>query len=371
MASLRHDDVAVFLRRAEGTAKILGTKVEQFSNRVRLLPRRPSGVYATRPTAPLAEPAPSFAAEEPVAREREEELALAAEELRVQQDQLELACELLERERAKYMDLFEQSPDAYVATDTAGSITNANIAAGALFGVEPSMLLGKPLISFVARQDTRMFREQLRDLRDASDVRSMTLRMRPRGGGVFVVALCVRVVRGLRAKAMAFRCTLRKSDAPSVTASWLDQLVALTSREAACSDVVDLAEHIEHALNAVRGDAAARNVRVVLFRAQDMARPIARRGAAAPACGGSIGSRRSYPQRQGAPRARRGRRRAGPARRDTRCRPRRRADDSNTLAPAGLVEPAPISAGPSKAFVDVDGRGNKARPWADWFLESV
>ncbi len=264
MASLRHDDVAVFLRRAEGTAKILGTKVEQFSNRVRLLPRRPSGVYATRPTAPLAEPAPSFAAEEPVAREREEELALAAEELRVQQDQLELACELLERERAKYMDLFEQSPDAYVATDTAGSITNANIAAGALFGVEPSMLLGKPLISFVARQDTRMFREQLRDLRDASDVRSMTLRMRPRGGGVFVVALCVRVVRGLRAKAMAFRCTLRKSDAPSVTASWLDQLVALTSREAACSDVVDLAEHIEHALNAVRGDAAARNVRVVL-----------------------------------------------------------------------------------------------------------
>jgi PAS domain S-box-containing protein len=258
MASLRHDDVAVFLRRAEGTAKILGTKVEQFSNRVRLLPRRPSGVYATRPTPPLTEPAPGFVAEEPVAREREEELALAAEELRVQQDQLELACELLERERAKYMDLFEQSPDAYVATDTGGSITNANIAAGALFGVEPSLLLGKPLISFVARQDTRVFREQLHDLRDALDVRSMTLRMRPRGGGVFVVALCVRVVRGLRGKPIAFRCTLRKSDAPSVTASWLDQLVALTSGEAECSDVVDLAEHIDRALNAVRGDAAAR-----------------------------------------------------------------------------------------------------------------
>ncbi|HXN33925.1 MAG TPA: PAS domain-containing protein [Polyangiaceae bacterium] len=264
MSSLRHDDVAVFLRRAEGTAKILGTKVEQFSSRVRLLPRRPSGVYATRPASLAAEPAPSLQTAEPVVREREEELALAAEELRVQQDQLELACELLERERAKYMDLFEQSPDAYVATDMAGLITNANVAAGALFGVEPGLLVGKPLISFVARQDTRAFREELRELKDAPDVRSMTLRMRPRGGGVFVVALCVRVVRGLRGKPMAFRCTLRKTDTPSVNASWLDDLVALTARESASSDVVDLAEHLDHAANAVRGAAAARSVRVVL-----------------------------------------------------------------------------------------------------------
>lgn len=264
MSSLRQDDVVVFLRRAEGTAKILGTKVEQFSNRVRLMPRRPSGVYATRPTSLPPELLAAPESEEPVVREREEELALAAEELRVQQDQLEVACELLERERAKYMDLFEQSPDAYVATDTGGSITNANMAAGALFGVEPSLLVGKPLISFVARQDTRSFREQLRELKDAPDVRSMTLRMRPRGGGVFVVAFCVRVVRGLRGKPMAFRCTLRKTDAPPVNASWLDEIVALSTRESASSCFVDLSEHLEYASNAVRSAAAARNVRVVL-----------------------------------------------------------------------------------------------------------
>jgi PAS domain S-box-containing protein len=262
MGSLRHDDVAVFLRRAEGTAKILGTKVEQFSNRVRLLPRRPSGVYATRPTSAPPEPAASSHLSEIAAGD--EELTLAAEELRVQQDQLELACELLERERAKYMDLFEQSPDAYVATDTSGSITNANVAAGALFGVEPGLLVGKPLISFVARQDTRAFREQLRDLKDAPDLRSMTLRMRPRGGGVFLVALCVRVVRGLRGKSMSLRCTLRKTDALAATASWLDELVEHATGQNGSSEVVDLAEHLERAANAVRGAAAARSVRVVL-----------------------------------------------------------------------------------------------------------
>ena len=283
MVSLRHDDVAVFLRRAEGTAKILGTKVEQFSNRVRLMPRHPSGVYATRPTSPFSVPGEirrtearspvperefvperELAPEREFVPEREEELALAAEELRVQQDQLELACELLERERAKYMDLFEQSPDAYLATDIGGSITNANLAAGALFGVEPGQLVGKPLISFVARQDTRTFREQLRELREATDVHSMTLRMRPRGGGVFLVAFCVRVVRGLRGKPMAFRWTLRKTDAPAATPSWLDELVALSTRERVSGEVVDLADQLERASHAVSSVAAARNIRVIL-----------------------------------------------------------------------------------------------------------
>jgi PAS domain S-box-containing protein len=272
MVGLRQDDVAVFLRRAEGTAKILGTKVEQLSNRVRLMPRHPSGVYATRPASPPSgaaeirktEGQPSIPPERDFAAEREEELALAAEELRVQQDQLELACELLERERAKYMDLFEQSPDAYVATDTGGSITNANLAAGALFGVEPSLLVGKPLISFVARQDTRAFREQLRELKGEPDVRSMTLRMRPRGGGVFVVAFCVRVVRGLRGRPMAFRCTLRKTEAPAAMPSWLDELVALSTRESASVEVVDLADQLERASDAVSSVTAARSVRVLL-----------------------------------------------------------------------------------------------------------
>ncbi len=263
MGSLRYDDVAVFLRRAEGTAKILGPKVERLSNRVRLMPRRPSGVYATRPTAFPSEASTATQTDEPQTTEREEELALAIEELRVQQDQLELACELLERERAKYMDLFEQSPDAYVATDTGGSITDANAAAGGLFGAEPSALVGKPLITFVARQDTRTFRDRLRQLREARGVQSMVLRMRPRRGAVFLVEFCVRVVRGLRGRPMALRCTLRKTDAPAVSTPWLQEIVALSTREVS-PGVVDLAEHLESASNALRSAAAARNVRVVL-----------------------------------------------------------------------------------------------------------
>lgn len=254
MASLRHDDVAVFLRHAGDTAKRLGTKVDQFSSRMRLQARTPSGVFATAERSVPSD-------EQPVG---EQDLALAAEELRVQQDQLELACELLERERAKYMDLFEHAPDAYVATDVAGSITNANIAAGVLFGVEPGSLIGKPLISFVARQDTRAFRERLRELKDAPDVRAMTLRMRPRGGEVFAVTLCMQTVLGLRGKPMAFRCTLRRADMFAPSAAWLEELGSVATWRDGPTEVVDLAELLEHASNTVRAAAAARGVRVVL-----------------------------------------------------------------------------------------------------------
>jgi PAS domain S-box-containing protein len=255
MASLRHDDVAVFLRHAGDTAKRLGTQVDQFSTRMRRQQAKtPSGVFpTTERSAPPDEP--------PVGAQ---DMALAAEELRVQQDQLELACELLERERAKYMDLFEHAPDAYVATDVAGSITNANIASGVLFGVQPGSLIGKPLISFVARQDTRAFRERLRELKESPDVCAMTVRMRPRGGDVFAVTLRMQAVLGLRGKPMAFRCTLRKADLSAAPVAWLEELGSVATLRDAPRDVVDLAEHLEHASNTVRAAAAARGVRVVL-----------------------------------------------------------------------------------------------------------
>jgi PAS domain S-box-containing protein len=160
--------------------------------------RRPSGIYRTDAGARP--------------NEQPDELEAAIARASIQQSQLELACDLLERERAKYIDLLEHSDDARLATEFGGSIAEANVAAGILFGLDRAAMVGRPLISFVARQDTREFRARLRELQGGVDVCSTTLRMRPRGGAVFWAVLCARVVRGVRGKWIALHCTIRKRE---------------------------------------------------------------------------------------------------------------------------------------------------------------
>ncbi len=130
----------------------------------------------------------------------------------VQAEELARLCARLEGERAKYVDLFENAPDAYVVTTAHGILSEANIAAGRLFGVTARALVGKALIGFVARQDPRQFRALVRELEGSAgrgDVRTLTIRMRPRGEPVFVASLRVVAARGLRGQPTAFRWTIR------------------------------------------------------------------------------------------------------------------------------------------------------------------
>jgi PAS domain-containing protein len=142
---------------------------------------------------------------------RDEELAAIDEDLRGQVASLEQAAVLLERERAKYLDLFVNAPDAYVITDLAGTTQEANLRAAGLFNVPPQFLAGRPLVSFVSRQDTRLFRALLKEAEQvAGGVRAAMIRMRPRGQTPFVVAARVSLVRSLSGAPMAVRWSLRQ-----------------------------------------------------------------------------------------------------------------------------------------------------------------
>jgi PAS domain-containing protein len=154
---------------------------------------------------------------------RDEELAAVDDELRAQVVSLKHACELLERERSKYLDLFVNAPDACIVTDLNGFTQEANLRAAALFDVSPSFLAGRPLVSFVSRQDTRLFRTLLKDVEHMDgSVRSALLRMRPRGQMPFVVAARVGVVRSPSGRAVAARWSLRQLKTRDVThAAWL------------------------------------------------------------------------------------------------------------------------------------------------------
>ncbi|MEI7813909.1 MAG: diguanylate cyclase [Coriobacteriia bacterium] len=89
-----------------------------------------------------------------------EGLAAVVHELRVHQIELEMQNEelreaqlALDEQREKYFDLFDRAPVGYLTIDTNGMVTNANLTAARLLGVQRQMLVGKPFSAFVFAAD--------------------------------------------------------------------------------------------------------------------------------------------------------------------------------------------------------------------------
>ena len=74
-----------------------------------------------------------------------EELSVAEEELRQQNDELIAMSAELEAERRRYYELFNFAPDCYLVTDAHGNIREANLAASGLLRHSASQLAGRPL----------------------------------------------------------------------------------------------------------------------------------------------------------------------------------------------------------------------------------
>lgn len=77
-------------------------------------------------------------------------------------------------ERQQYLDFFEQSPEAYVVTDCAGTIVDANGAAVDVLQRRRGYLRGKPFAVLVALEHRNEFRRRVRRLaaREADAERS-------------------------------------------------------------------------------------------------------------------------------------------------------------------------------------------------------
>jgi PAS domain S-box-containing protein len=87
--------------------------------------------------------------------------------------------DLLSHELDRYRELFEFAPEAYLVTDRAGSITEANRAACALLGEESPV--GEPLVERVADEDRDTFGELLAGVREGQPAAKVRLRLRSGG----------------------------------------------------------------------------------------------------------------------------------------------------------------------------------------------
>jgi len=120
------------------------------------------------------------------------ELAAAQDDLRAQMQQLVEVRRDLTEQRRRYRMLFVSAPAAYLVTNRAGLVRDANEQAGALLNVRPRFLIGKPLILYVAQAQRHDFLERLRRLQTPGDaVYEWALPMHPRAGGCFEASATV------------------------------------------------------------------------------------------------------------------------------------------------------------------------------------
>jgi PAS domain S-box-containing protein len=138
-----------------------------------------------------------------------EELRVTEEELRVQNEELALAQLAADGERARYLELFQLAPDAYLVTDPGGVIVEANAAACALLNVPARRLSGKPLGVFVPPAARRAFRTRLAAAAGAERVDFWELTLQPRGGAPVDVSCTVAAVSAHHGATASLRWIVR------------------------------------------------------------------------------------------------------------------------------------------------------------------
>jgi PAS domain S-box-containing protein len=138
-----------------------------------------------------------------------EELQLAQEGLRLQNEELAGARQITEAERQRYQELFDFAPDGYLVTDTAGVIQEANHAAATLFAVEQRQLVGKPLSVFVAKDEQRTYRTQLNRLLQLDRVQDWEVRLQPTKSPSFLVAITAATVHDSQGRVVSLRWVIR------------------------------------------------------------------------------------------------------------------------------------------------------------------
>jgi diguanylate cyclase (GGDEF)-like protein/PAS domain S-box-containing protein len=134
-----------------------------------------------------------------------EQLNIAIEELLAASEELKVTRTAVEQERQRYQDLFEFAPDAYLVTNTLGTIQEANHAAAMLLNVHQKYLVGKPLIIFIAQQDRQSFSSQMTSFQE---LLTWELNLKPRGEKPFPVIIKASAVYESQGKQVGWRWLL-------------------------------------------------------------------------------------------------------------------------------------------------------------------
>lgn len=175
--------------------------VDDFSQQIETLRSRVTGLLQSTVSKPYSQPE--------LTAEVFEELQIALEELKIASEELQATRVVVENERQRYQELFDFAPDGYLVTDTYGTILEANRAATIHLNVSQRFLIGKPLLTFIARSDHQAFFNYLTQLQEIDRGGEWEVCLQPRKKVSFDVALTVVTVRNQEGKPVALRWLMR------------------------------------------------------------------------------------------------------------------------------------------------------------------
>ena len=138
-----------------------------------------------------------------------EELCVAEEEMRQQNEALAAAHDVLETWRHHYEDLFDSAPDAYLVTDMDGVIQEANLAAAGLLGLSKRFLKGKPFATFIPEEGRQVFWRFLLEADRSIETVEREMRLRPRRRELVEASMTVSVVRDPHGFPLSLRWLVR------------------------------------------------------------------------------------------------------------------------------------------------------------------
>ncbi|MEH2243686.1 sensor histidine kinase [Nostoc sp.] len=175
--------------------------VDDFSQQVEALRSRVTGLLQSTASEPDSQ--------QELTVEAFEELQIALEELRIASEELQTTRIIVETERQRYQELFDFAPDGYLVTDTYGTILEANRAATIHLNILQRYLIGKPLLTFIARSDHQAFFNYLTQLQQIDRGGEWEVCLQPREKVSFDVALTVVTVRNQEGKPVTLRWLMR------------------------------------------------------------------------------------------------------------------------------------------------------------------
>lgn len=181
-----------------------------FSQQVEAMSNRLANLYQGIDTSSSLTSAllPSALKELGIASER---LEVAAQMLHQQNQKLSLADQSVEAQRQRYQALLEFMPDAYLLTDAAGMIQEANSAAAKLLNLQQSLLIGRSLTAFVTHETRQPFQTELQHLQQRPWKQEWQVRLQPYEGAAFNVTVLVEVNRQEVNQPLTLRWLLRHS----------------------------------------------------------------------------------------------------------------------------------------------------------------
>ncbi|WP_339381593.1 PAS domain S-box protein [Brasilonema bromeliae] len=168
-------------------------EIDKFTKRVQGMHQRLTDLYQNLSTVPVI---PDVLPQALVELGSASEIVhVATEELHQQNEELLRTRNLLERERQRYLDLFNFAPDAYLVTDTLGIIQEVNHTAATLLNVSQQSMQGKPIVNLIAFGERQIFRSYLTQLWASNKVKELIVHIQKRNGELFDAAITVGVIR--------------------------------------------------------------------------------------------------------------------------------------------------------------------------------